>query len=81
MRFGLAVASQLRTVDVAVEDGQSGYDSVGFGDTPLACSTPSIVAGLVMSRTKRTQIELGRFARGDTAYRGAPRVGAMWRPK
>lgn len=58
MKFGLSFASQPGLVDVAVEAERLGYDWVGFYDTPLVCSDPFVVAGLVAARTTRIEIAI-----------------------
>src|ERR1700748_1842452 len=56
MRFGVSFASQPSMVDTAVEAERLGYDWVGFYDTPLGCSDPFVVAGLVAEKTQRVKI-------------------------
>lgn len=58
MKFGLSFASQPAMVDVAVEAERLGYDWVGFYDTPLVCSDPFVVAGLVASRTEKIEVAI-----------------------
>src|ERR1700748_2156336 len=58
MRFGVSFASQPSMVDTAVEAERLGYDWVGFYDTPLVCSDPFVVAGLVSERSERIEIAI-----------------------
>jgi alkanesulfonate monooxygenase SsuD/methylene tetrahydromethanopterin reductase-like flavin-dependent oxidoreductase (luciferase family) len=56
VKFGLSFASQPAMVPIAVEAERLGYDSVGFYDTPLVCSDPFVVSGLVAAQTERIRI-------------------------
>jgi 5,10-methylenetetrahydromethanopterin reductase len=58
MKFGLSFASQPSMVDIAVAAEGLGYDWVGFYDTPLVCSDPFVIAGMVASRTERIEVAI-----------------------
>jgi 5,10-methylenetetrahydromethanopterin reductase len=58
MRFGVSFASAPAMVPVALEAERLGYDTVHFYDTPLVCSDPFVVAGLVADRTERITIAI-----------------------
>jgi 5,10-methylenetetrahydromethanopterin reductase len=58
MRFGVSFASQPSMVDVAVGAERLGYDWVGFYDTPLVCSDPFVVAGLVAAQSEEIEIAI-----------------------